>query len=68
MLVINLPNQINAQDLIEDVLVKRRVDRNDQYKLRSLILQGDISDEDRALIDRILYGVRRGILQLVTTV
>ncbi len=64
MLAINFSTHLNAQELIEEVLVKRQVDKTAQYQLRSILLQETFSDDDRTMVDRILYGVRRGILQL----
>ncbi len=64
MLAINFSNHLSAQELIEEVLVKRQIDKTAQYQLRSILLQETFSDDDRTMIDRILYGVRRGIVQL----
>ncbi len=66
MLSISFYSTLNPQEVIEDVLIKGQVDKTAQQQLRSILLQEEIGEVEKTLIDRILYGVRRGILQLAT--
>lgn len=37
----------------------------DRYTMKAAMLQGSLSDEERKVIDRLLYGVRKGRLRLI---
>ncbi|MCS6813991.1 MAG: hypothetical protein NZ772_10550 [Cyanobacteria bacterium] len=37
----------------------------DRYTMKAAVLQENLPDEERKVIDRLLYGVRKGRLRLV---
>lgn len=57
------PNPI--ADLFSTVWSAGCVTRKDRFQLMNALLQGQLGDEERAAIDRLLYAVRRGWLNLV---
>lgn len=53
------------QAVVESIFTSRRISRQDQEMLMSLLLaKEDLSMEERALIDEIFNGLRRGILRV----
>lgn len=52
-------------DLFSTVWSSGCVTRRDRLQLMTTILQGQIGEEERAAIDRLLYAVRRGWLRLI---
>jgi len=53
------------QTVVETIFMTRRISRQDQEILMSLLLaKEDISMEERALIDEIFNGLRRGTLRV----
>jgi len=51
-------------ELVFQVCRSGKVTRNHRQQLRSILLQDALSEEDYSAIDRLLYAIRRGWLQL----
>lgn len=52
-------------DVAEQILLSRRITPSHRQRLMSVLLAEPLSPADLVLLDRLLYGVRRGILQVV---
>lgn len=57
--------QFSVQDLSGEILFSRKISRQEEYRLRSALLQQSLSEDDRILIDRVFYGIRKGLLKVV---
>ncbi len=56
----------SIEELVTKILVERTLTYTDQQILRyALVSQESLDEQERALIDRVFYGVRHGLLQLV---
>lgn len=61
-----LPNALS--DLFADVTSSGRITLADRYGIKAAILEGCLSEEELTILDRLLYGVRRGRLQMVNEI
>jgi len=52
------------EELVDRILLARRVTLTDRHQLRLAILEAALSEAEHVLIDRVLYGVRKGLLYL----
>ncbi len=57
--------QFSVQDLSGEILFSRKISRQEEYRLRTALLQQSLSEDDRILIDRVFYGIRKGLLKVV---
>lgn len=55
---------LNLTELFSQVYAVGRVTHSDRQILRYALLEGALSEEDRNLIDRLVYAVRRGWLKM----
>ena len=55
---------LNLEDLFGQVLVSGFMTPIDRQQLKSALLNEEVSDEHLAIINRLLYGVRRGFIKL----
>lgn len=55
---------IDLEELVSEALISRQLTMSDRLKLMHIFLQEALSETDLVLIDRLIYGVRRGILRL----
>ncbi|WP_432810044.1 hypothetical protein [Pantanalinema sp. GBBB05] len=53
------------EELVEQIVLSRRITLSQRQRLQSVLLADPLSPADLVLLDRLLYGVRRGILQVV---
>lgn len=58
------PN-LTIEQLVERVILSRRLTRTDRCQLMLNLLTASLSQEELVLVDRILYGVRKGLLRIV---
>lgn len=58
-------NQKNIEELLSQIMLSRRISRSDHQKLVSVASKYALGEEEQALIDRIFYGVRHGLLKVV---
>ena len=58
--------QASIEELVTKILVERRLTYTEQQILmRALLSQESLDEQERTLIDRVFYGVRHGLLQVV---
>ncbi|HEY9671204.1 MAG TPA: hypothetical protein V6D11_07165 [Waterburya sp.] len=58
--------EATLEELVTKILVERRLTYTEQQILMLALLSKDSLDEqERTLIDRVFYGVRHGLLQVV---
>ena len=58
-------NGQTVAELVFQVCRTGRINYNHRQLLRSFLLQDNLSEEDHTAIDRLLYAVRRGWLQVI---
>jgi hypothetical protein len=57
--------QIPLEDLVNQILLQRRVTRSEEGWLFSQLSSSTISEDQRVMIQRVFYGLRHGLLNLV---
>jgi hypothetical protein len=57
-----LPN--NIEELVLDILVCGKVSDINRYQLKNALLASALNEEEQVLINRVLYGVRKGLLKV----
>jgi hypothetical protein len=63
------PSPFTVEELVTRILIHRRVTRDDQQLLKFFLLYGEgLDEQERTLIDRVLYGIRHGLLQVSDSV
>ncbi|HEY9294894.1 MAG TPA: hypothetical protein VIQ31_00725 [Phormidium sp.] len=55
-------------DLFAQVSTSGHITIADRYGLKAAILEDSLSEEEQSILDRLLYGVRRGRLQMVNEI
>ncbi|MFB2837954.1 hypothetical protein [Floridanema evergladense] len=55
-------------DLFAQVTSSGYITLADRYGLKAAILEDCLSEEEQSTLDRLLYGVRRGRLQIVNEI
>lgn len=65
-----MSNQIHLlptalSDLFAEVTSTGNITLADRYGLKAAILENGLSEEEQTMLDRLLYSVRRGRLQMV---
>ena len=65
-----MSNQIHLlptalSDLFAEVTSTGHITLADRYGLKAAILENGLSEEEQTMLDRLLYSVRRGRLQIV---
>jgi hypothetical protein len=59
-------NQISLKDLVEQILFSRQITRSEESRLISTLSSQHLLDEEQqVMIQRVLYGLRHGLLQVV---
>ncbi|MCT7948734.1 hypothetical protein NG798_02930 [Ancylothrix sp. C2] len=58
------PSPTTLEDLFGKILLCGFISHSDRHKLKVLLLEESLSDEHHAIINRLLYGVRRGFLRI----
>ncbi|QIZ71133.1 hypothetical protein [Oxynema aestuarii] len=57
--------QIPLEELYGQIMFSNVVTPTDRQQLRAALLKECLSEDEKAIVDRILYNVRRGWLQMV---
>lgn len=57
--------QLTLEELFGQVMFSSVVTADNRQQLRSAILGGSLSEDEQAIINRLLYNVRRGWVKLV---
>lgn len=55
-------------ELFAEATSSGRITIADRYGLMAALLQNTLSEEEQSILDRVLYGVRRGRLQVVNEI
>lgn len=55
----------NIESLVEQVLVSRQISSIHQQQLQLILLYDSVSNQEKTLIERVLYGVRHKLLKVV---
>jgi len=58
-------SQLSIEDLVHQILLLRRVTRTEENWLVSLLSSQSLTEEQRAMIQRVFYGLRHDLLMLV---
>ncbi len=57
---------MQIHQLIEQILVSRKITRNNQQQLmRAFMTKDDLDEQDRDLIDKVFNSVRQGLVRVV---
>ncbi len=65
MLVLALQPKTAIEALVAQILFSRSVTGNDRKSLQNALLHRSLTADERILVDRVLYGVRHGLLRTV---
>jgi hypothetical protein len=57
--------QMTLEELFGQVMFSSVVTRNDRKVIRTALLAGCLTEDEKAIINRLLYNVRRGWVQIV---
>ncbi len=60
-----LNSPLTVEETASRILGTRKITPRDKQSLMSALLGENLGEEDCTLIDRILYGARRGILRVI---
>lgn len=62
----HFPRQFNLEETITRVISSRKITIKDKQQLKNAFLgHENLAEDEITLIDRIFYGVRHGILEIV---
>ena len=56
---------ISIENLTGQIMVSGQMTIHDRYHIRSALLTGSLSESEQILINRLLYGVRHGLLSVI---
>jgi hypothetical protein len=59
------PLPTTLEDLFGKILLCGSITDTDRQKLKVLLLQESLTEDHHAIINRLLYGVRRGFLRMI---
>lgn len=58
--------KMNVEDIVNNALINRFVTKAEQQFLNQALLYKDsLKEHERILIERVFYGIRHGLLQIV---
>jgi hypothetical protein len=58
--------QVTLEEFVEQILMERKITSREHLVLRyTLLSEQRLNEQERTLIDRVLYGVRHGLLRIV---
>ncbi|NJK65623.1 MAG: hypothetical protein HC789_17455 [Microcoleus sp. CSU_2_2] len=58
-------SQMTLEELFGQVMFSSVVTRHDRRQLRSALLERNLNEDEYAIINRLLYNVRRGWVKIV---
>lgn len=61
----NRGSELPTEKLVERILSANQVSRADRQRLKEALLDDSISEQELLLIERVIEGVRRGLLNIV---
>lgn len=61
----NRGSELSTEKLVAQILSANQISRADRQRLKDALLDDAISEQELALIERVIEGVRRGLLTIV---
>lgn len=58
-------SELPTEQLVEQILSSGQLSRAQRYKLKTTLLDSSISEEKLLLIEKVIEGVRKGLLEVV---
>ena len=58
-------SQMTLEELFGQIMFSSVVTRNDRSQLRSALLERTLNEDEYAIINRLLYNVRRGWVKII---
>jgi len=58
-------NSISIEEVFGQIICSGKISLRDRQLIRSALLEDSLTEEHQAIINRVLYNVRRGFLKLV---
>ena len=58
-------SQMTLEELFGQIMFSSVVTRNDRSQLRSALLERTLNEDEYAIINRLLYNVRRGWVEII---
>ena len=58
-------SQMTLEELLGQIMFSSVVTRNDRSQLRSALLERTLNEDEYAIINRLLYNVRRGWVKII---
>lgn len=55
---------VNLENLVEQILLTRHITLSDRRDLMCAFLQNTMTEAELVLVDRLFYGLRKGLLEL----
>ena len=65
LMVMTAATRVPLEDLVERILISRQITPLSRYQLMLVFLADGLGEGEHILIDRLLYGVRKGLLLVV---
>ncbi len=57
---------VTLEEFVEQILMERKITSREHLVLRYTLLSEErLNEQERTLIDRVLYGVRHGLLRII---
>jgi hypothetical protein len=58
-------NSVNLEELFSKVLLSGLMTKSDRRRIQAALLENAVTEENLMIINRLVYGVRRGFVKLV---
>jgi len=58
-------NRISMETVCGQIMVSGKMTLSDRYLIRSALLNDSLSEPEQILINRLLYGIRHGLLRVI---
>lgn len=58
-------HSIPIEALCGQIMVAGKITVSDRYQIRSALLNDTLSEPEQILINRLLYGIRHGLLRII---
>jgi len=65
MLVLIPQRQVTIESFIYEILASGKITRSERRQLRAAILNDSLSEAEHTVINRLLYGVKHGLVNKV---
>lgn len=58
-------HSVPIESLCGQIMVAGKISISDRYQIRSALLNDTLSEPEQILINRLLYGIRHGLLRII---